>query len=176
MCTAWTGSIFAESKWRPLAWLLGMGLGPLQLHATAIAAAADLQARTAQRCLKGLAGGIDEPVHLAPTRHLEPQGDTDACSQRAGSTGLPRDVARHDRAPRPRGLQRRGRATAELGRPPLLGVGQRRAKTDQAAPAAHVSLAVLDNGRTATIKPILAAKVPAGAPCFPDAYRISPWH
>ena len=50
-CTDWTSASFAESTWRPLAWLLVMGLGPWQLHATAIAAAADIQERTAQRCI-----------------------------------------------------------------------------------------------------------------------------
>ena len=51
MVTDWTSASFAESKVRPRAWWLGMGLGPWQLHATARAAAADLQERTAQRCI-----------------------------------------------------------------------------------------------------------------------------
>ena len=49
MFTDWTSSIFAESKLRPLDWLLVMGLWQLKLNATEIAAAADLQERTAQR-------------------------------------------------------------------------------------------------------------------------------
>src|SRR5215470_8459814 len=48
-----------------------------------------------------------------------------------------REVARRDRAPRQRGIQLRGRATAETGRPPILGLVQRRDKTDQDAPAAQ---------------------------------------
>ena len=63
MCTDWTRSIFAESKLRPLAWWLVMGLWQLKLNATAIAAAADIQERTAQRCINLLAGGIDETYH-----------------------------------------------------------------------------------------------------------------
>ena len=51
MFTDWTRSIFEESKVSPLAWLLVMGLWPLKRNATDIAAAADSQERTAQRCL-----------------------------------------------------------------------------------------------------------------------------
>jgi hypothetical protein len=49
MCTDWTSATFEESKWSPLAWLVVMGLWQWKLTATAIAAAADSQARTAQR-------------------------------------------------------------------------------------------------------------------------------
>jgi ISXO2-like transposase domain len=172
MFTDWTGSIFEESKLRPREWLLVMGLWQLKLNATDIAAAADIQARTAQRCINLLDGGIYETYHLDPSRQLENQVEADECYQSAGSKGLARDVARHDRAPRQRGLQLRGRATAELGRPPLLGLVQRRDKTDQDAPAAQVYLEVLENVRTATIKPIIAAKVKAGAQFFTDEYSI----
>jgi hypothetical protein len=58
MCTDWTGSIFEESKVRPLEWLLVMGIWQSKLNATAIAAAADIQERTAQRCSNVLDGGI----------------------------------------------------------------------------------------------------------------------
>jgi transposase-like protein len=51
MFTDWTSSIFEESKLRPLEWLLVMGLWQLKLNATEIAAAADIQERTAQRCI-----------------------------------------------------------------------------------------------------------------------------
>jgi len=98
----------------------------------------------------------------------------DAGYQRAGRKGLARAVERHERAPRQRGLQLRGRATAETGRPPLLGWVHRRDKADQDAPAAHVSLAVLANVRTAPIKPLITAKGKAGAPCFTDADTIYP--
>jgi len=172
MFTDWTGSIFEESKLRPLEWLLVIGLWQLKLNATDIAAAADIQARTAQRCINLLDGGIYETYHLDPSRQLENQVEADECYQSAGSKGLARDVARHDRAPRQRGLQLRGRATAEMGRPPLLGLVQRRDKTDQDAPAAQVYLEVLENVRTATIKPIIAAKVKAGAQFFTDEYSI----
>ena len=64
------------------------------------------------------------------------------------------------------------RTRTETGRPPILGVVQRRAKADQDAPAAHVSLAVLEHVRTATIKPIIAATGKAGAPFFTDAYNL----
>jgi len=60
MFTDWTGSIFEESQLRPLDWLLVIGLWQLKLHATEIAAAADIQERTAQRCINVLDGGIDE--------------------------------------------------------------------------------------------------------------------
>ena len=81
--------------------------------------------------------------------------EADECYQSAGSKGLPREVERRDREPRQRGIQLRGRATAETGRPPILGLVQRRDKTDQDAPAAQVYLEVLENVRTATIKPII---------------------
>jgi hypothetical protein len=63
-------------------------------------------------------------------------------------------------------------ATAEMGRPPLLGLVQRRDKADQDAPAAQVDLEVLENVRTATIKPIIAAKGKGGAQFFTDEYNI----
>src|SRR5262249_30630668 len=173
MFTDWTSSIFEESKLRPLDWLLVIGLWQLKLNATEIAAAADIQERTAQRCINLLDGGIYETYHLAPTRQREHQVEADACDQSAGSQGLSREVERHDRAPRQRGLQLRGRATAEMGRPPLLGWVQRRDKAAQHAPAAQVYRAVLENVRTATLKPIMTAKVQGGAPFCTDAYNIS---
>jgi transposase-like protein len=172
MFTDWTSSIFEESKLRPFEWLLVMGLWQLKLNATEIAAAADIQERTAQRCINLLDGGIYETYHLDPTRQLEHQVEADECYQSAGSKGLAREVERRDREPRQRGLQLRGRATAELGRPPLLGLVQRRDKTDQDAPAAQVYLEVLENVRTATIKPIITAKVKVGAQFFTDEYNI----
>ena len=156
----------------PLEWLLVIGLWQLKLNATEIAAAADIQERTAQRCINLLDGGIYETYHLDPTRQLEHHVEADECSQSAGSQGLAREVARHERAPRQRGIQLRGRATAEMGRPPLLGLVQRRDKTDQDAPAAQVSLEVLEHVRSATIKPIIAAKVKGGAQFFTDEYNI----
>jgi transposase-like protein len=51
-------------------------------------------------------------------------------------------------------------------------VVQRRAKADQDAPAAQVYLAVRENVRTATITPMIAAKVKGGAQFFTDAYSI----
>src|SRR4029434_7291320 len=57
MFTDWTKSIFEESKLRPSEWLLVMGLWQLKLNATEIAAAADIQERTAQRCINLLDGG-----------------------------------------------------------------------------------------------------------------------
>ena len=168
MCTDWTSAIFEECTLRPLAWFLVMGLWQLKLHATAIAAAADMQERTAQRCIHRLDGGIDETYHLDPTRPLGHPVEADACYQSAGSTGLARAVERRDGASRQRGMQRRGRAPAETGRPPIRGVVQRRDKADPDAPAAHVSLEVLKHVRTATITPIMAAKVQGGAQCFTD--------
>jgi transposase-like protein len=168
----WTSSIFEESKLRPLDWLLVVGLWQLKLNATDIAAAADIQERTAQRCINLLDGGIYETYHLEPTRQLEHQVEADECYQSAGSKGLPREVERRDCEPRQRGIQLRGRATAETGRPPILGLVQRRDKADPDAPAAQVYLEVLENVRTATIKPIIAAKVKVGAQFCTDEYNI----
>jgi len=172
MFTDWTSSIFEESKLSPLEWLLVIGLWQLKLNATDIAAAADIQERTAQRCINLLDGGIYETYHLESTRQLEHHVEADECYQSAGSKGLAREVERHERAPRQRAIQLRGRATAETGRPPILGLVQRRDKAGQDAPAAQVYLEVLENVRTATIKPIIAAKVKAGAQFFTDEYTI----
>jgi transposase-like protein len=149
-----------------------IGLWQLKLHATEIAAAADIQERTAQRCINLLDGGIYETYPLDPTRQLEHHVEADECYQSAGSKGLPREVERYDRAPRQRGLQLRGRATAAMGRPPILGLVQRRDQADQDAPAAQVYLEVLENVRPATIKPIIGAKVKGGAQFFTDEYNI----
>jgi len=98
-----------------------IGLWPLKLNATAIAAAAAIQERTAQRWSNVLDGGLYETYHLDPTRQLENHVEADECYQSAGSTGLAREVERHDRTPRQRGIQLRGRVTAETGRPLILG-------------------------------------------------------
>jgi hypothetical protein len=98
--------------------------------------------------------------------------EADECYQSAGSKGLAREVERCERAPRPRGIQLRGRATAETGRPPILGLVQRRDKADQDAPATQVYLEGLANVRTATIKPIIVAKVKGRAQFFTDEYNI----
>jgi hypothetical protein len=174
MFTDWTSSIFEESKLTPLEWVLVIGLWQLKLNATEIAAAADIQERTAQRCINLLDGGIDETYHLDPTRQLEHQVEADECYQSAGNKGLAREVERCERAPRQRGIQLRGRATAETGRPPIRGLVPRRDKADQDAPAAQVYFEVLEHVRTATIKPIMAAKVKGGAQFFTDAYTIYP--
>jgi hypothetical protein len=171
--TDWTRALCEERQVRPLAWGLVLGLGPWQLHATAMAAAANIQARTAPRWVTWLEGGLSETSPLAPTRPLEHPVEADAGDQRAGSTGLARAGERHARAPRQRGRPRRGRATAAAGRPPRLGWGHRRATTAQDAPAAPGSLAGLEPVRPATLTPIMAAKVQGGAPCCTDAYPIS---
>ena len=92
MFTDWTSSIFEESKLCPRDWLLVIGLWQLKLNATAIAAAADIQERTAQRWSNLLDGGIYETYHLDPTRQLEHQVEADECYQSAGSKGLARAV------------------------------------------------------------------------------------
>src|SRR5262247_783339 len=174
MCTAWSRAIFEASQVRPRDWLLVSGLGPWQLHATAMAAAADRQERTAPRCLHRLAGGLYEPSQLAPRRPLAPQGEAEEGDHRAGRPGLPRAGERPARAPRQRGRQRRGGAPAETGRPPRRGVGHRRAKTAPDAPAAPVSRAVREHVRTATITPIIAAQGQGGAQFCPEAYHLDP--
>jgi len=93
MCTDWTSAIFEASKWRPANGWLVMGFVQWKLNATDIAAAADIQERTAQRGINVLEGGISETYHLDPTRQLEHQVEADACYQSAGSQGLPREVA-----------------------------------------------------------------------------------
>jgi hypothetical protein len=69
--------------------------------------------------------------------------------------------------------QLRGRATAEAGRPPLLGWVPYRDQTAQDVPAAQGYRAVLEHVRTATITLIIAAKGKGRAQFFTDAYTIS---
>ena len=84
MFTDWTSAIFEQSKLRPLEWLLVLGLWQLKLNATEIAAAADIQERTAQRCINLLDGGIFETYHLDPARQLEHHVETDECYRCSG--------------------------------------------------------------------------------------------
>jgi hypothetical protein len=172
MCTDWTSASFEESKLSPLEWLLVMGWWQWKLNATAMAAAADIQERTAPHCITLLDGGIFETYPLDPPRQLEHQVEADEGYQSAGSKGLPREVERRAREPRQRGLQLRGRATAQMGRPPLRGLVQRRDQTDQDAPAAQGYREVLENGRSATIKPLIAATVKGGSQFCTDEENI----
>ena len=101
--------------------------------------------------------------------------EVDACDQSAGSKGLARAGERCARPPRPRGMPLRGRATAETGRPPLLGWVPRRDQAAQDAPAAPGSLAVLGNGRPAPITPRMAATGKGGAHLFTAEDRLYPF-
>jgi len=74
MFADWTSSSFEESKLTSLAWLLVIGLWQLKRNASEIAAAADIQERTAQRCIHSLDGGIYETYHLDPTRQTVNHG------------------------------------------------------------------------------------------------------
>jgi transposase-like protein len=67
----WTGTIFEDSKLKPTEWLLVIGLWQSKLNATEIADAAEINERTAQRCVNLLDGGIYETYHLDPERQLE---------------------------------------------------------------------------------------------------------
>ena len=168
----WTGSIFEGSKLKPTEWLLVIGLWQLKLNASEIAKAADVNERTAQRCVNLLDGGIYETYHLDPERQLGGQVEADEAYQSSGSKGLAAQVAQSGREPRQRGVKVRGRANAEKGRPPILGLAQRRDKEDKTAPPAQVYLEVLNNVRTATIKPIITARVKKGAEFLTDEYNI----
>jgi transposase-like protein len=168
----WTGSIFAGSKLTPTNWLLVIGLWELKLNATEIAKAAEINERTAERCINLLDGGIYETYHLDPDRQLGGQVEADETYQSSGSKGLARQVEQSGREPRRRGVKVRGRANAEKGRPPILGLVQRRDKEDQAAPSAQVYLEVVDNVRTATVRPIITAKIRVGSQFLTDEYNI----
>ena len=168
----WTDLIFEDSKLRPTEWLLVIGLWQLKLNATEIARAAEINEQTAQRCINLLDGGIYETYHLDPDRQLEGQVEGDEAYQSSGSKGLARQVEQSGREPRQRGIKLRGRATAEKGRPPILGLVQRRDKEDKQAPPAQVFLEVVENVRTDTVKPIIVARVKVGSEFFTDEYNI----
>ncbi len=86
--TAWTETVFENSKIKPTIWLLVIALWELKLNATEIAQAAGLNQQSAQRCINLLDGSIYESYHLDPTRQLEGQVEADECYQTAG-TGWP---------------------------------------------------------------------------------------
>ena len=144
MFTAWTSSIFEESKVCPLEGLLVIGLWQLKLNAPAIAAAADIQERTAQRCSSLLDGGIHETYHLNPTRQLEYQVEADECYQRGGQQRAGPEVERRDRGTQAtRDSTARSRPSLRRAVYPSWGLVQHRDKADQDAPAAQVYLDVL---------------------------------
>ena len=117
-----------------------------------------------------LDGSVYESHHLDPERQLQGQVEADECYQTAGHKGQPRRVAHEERPARRRVLKRRGRATAEQGRPPILGLVQRPDEAQQTV--AQVYLEVLPNVQTETIKPIILAKVQAEAQFLTDEYAI----
>ena len=91
-----------------------------------------------------------------------------------GQQGRAREVERRDRAPRQRGLQLRGRATAEMGRPPLLGLGQRpRQDRPGRTRCASLSGSAGAWAQARPLKPIIAAKGERrGSASSTDAYTI----
>lgn len=99
-------------------------LWELKLNASEIAKAAGVNERTAQRRVNLLDGGIYETYHLDADRQLEGQVEADEMYQSSGSKGLACQVQQSGREPRRRGIKLWGRANAEKGRPPILGLVQ----------------------------------------------------
>ena len=171
MFTDWTSSIFEESKLRPLEWLLVMGLWQLKLNATEIAAAADIQERTAQRCINVLDGASTRRTIW--TRHANERTKWKRMSATRVRAAKGWPVKSHaanvnlDNAgfsfavePPPRWVVHPCWAWCNAVTRP----------TGRARCASH--LEVLEHVRTATIKPIIAAKVKVGAQFFTDEYNI----
>lgn len=161
-CNDWTDSIFEDSKPKPTEWLLVIGLWELKLNATEIASAAEINERTAQRCINLRDGEIYETYHLDPERQLGGQVEADETYQSSGSKGSARQVEQSEREPRQRGLKVRGRAMAEKGRPPILGLVQRRDKEAKTAPPPRRATWKSLTMRTGTVKPIITAEVRVG--------------
>jgi len=170
MFTVWSDSIYENSKLCPGLWLMVIGFWELKLNSSEIAMAVGLNEQTAARCVNLLDGSVYESYHLDPERQLQGQVEADECYQTAGHKGQPRRVAQEERPARRRVLKRRGRATAEQGRPPILGLVQR--PDEEQDTVAQVYLEVLPNVQTETIKPIILAKVQAGSQFLTDEYGI----
>ena len=170
MFTVWSESIYEQSKLSPCVWLLVIALWELKLNSTDIALAVGLNEQSAARCVNLLDGSVYESHHLDPDRQLQGQVEADECYQTAGHKGQPRRVAQEQRPARQRVLKRRGRATAEQGRPPILGLVQRPDEAEQLL--SQLYLEVLPNVQTETIKPIILAKVQTDSQFLTDEYAI----
>lgn len=124
---------------------------------------ARIHRHTAQRLFRLLRAAIyhnrsDQPIALAPEHIVE--GDevyiTAGVKGQAGGLEL-------ERAPRKRGLKRRGRGTWESDRLPVFGLLRR---------DGQVRLFVLRNVQSATIRPIVHQMVRRGAKVYTDSYSI----
>lgn len=166
-----TGTIFEGSKLPPDVWLLIINLWGLGLNATQIARAAEINRRSAQRACNLLDGAIYGSYHLDPERELGSVVEADEIYQTAGHKGS--NERADDRAPRKRGLKERGRGSWEKGRPPVLGLAQRRPKDKEIEPPpAQVYLEVTKNVQTETVKPIITARVREGSELHTDEFDI----
>ena len=149
-----------------------IALWGLKLNSSEIALAAGVNEQTAARCVNLLDGSVYESHHLDPERQLQGQVEADECYQTAGHKGQPRYVAQEERPARQRVLKRRGRASAQQGRPPILGLVQRSEEEAEEQSLSQVYLEVLPNVQTDTIKPIILAKVQRGSQFLTDEYAI----
>jgi len=173
MFTVWSESIYEKSKLSPTLWLWVIACWQIKLNSSEIALAVGINEQSAARCVNLLDGSVYESHHLDPERQLSGQVEADECYQTAGHKGQPRRVADEERPGRRRVLKRRGRATAQQGRPPILGLVQRPDRTDKEEQAvAEIYLEVLPNVQTETIKPIILAKVQTDSQLLTDEYAI----
>jgi transposase-like protein len=124
---------------------------------------ARLHRHTTQRLFRLLRAALyqnrsSQPIALAPAHIVE--GDevyiTAGVKGQAGGLAL-------ERAPRKRGLKRRGRGTWESDRLPVFGLLRR---------DGQVRLFVLRNVQSATIRPIVHQMVGRGATVYTDSYSI----
>ncbi len=148
-----------------------IALWQLKLNATEIAQAAGLNQQSAQRCLNLLDGSIYETYHLDFARQLAGQVEAGECYQTVGHKGQPRRAQPEKRAGRKRVLKRRGRATAAQGRPPILGLVQR-FEPQKEIQTAQLYLEMLPNVQTATIQPLITAKIKTDSQLLTDEYNI----
>jgi len=170
MFTVWSETIYEQSKLSPSEWLMVIAFWQLKLNSSEIAWAVGLNEQTAARCVNLLDGSIYESHHLDPARQLRGQVEADECYQTAGHKGQPQRVAQEERPARQRVLKRRGRATADQGRPPILGLVQRPDEEEDLI--AQLYLDLLPNVQTNTIKPIILAKVQTGSQFLTDEFAI----
>jgi len=147
----------------------------LGLPAEQIAWALDLNYDTVEQACKLLDGALYQTYHLDPERRLSGHVEADELYQTAGAKGRPDYVDTQLRAPRRRGLSARGRGSWAADRPPIMGLVQRRDQDEDGSPRgppAQVFLEVVPNVQTATIRPIIRARVLPGSILDTDEYDI----
>jgi len=154
--TVFSGSHHPLSIWMLCLYFMGLNLSNRQ-----IAFELEMNENTIQEMTTILRSGI---VVQEPTITLEGTVECDEVYVVAGHKGHPESVKKKRRFARKRRLKsQRGRGTAAVDKPPILGMIQR---------GGQVVLRVLDNVKQATIEPIIKTFIKSGTLVNTDEYCI----